>query len=53
MAPILDWAIIVACSVNDGIFVKNEHVRRNHVLLRVSFLCLQCLFSKVHHIICE
>ena len=38
------WAIIVACSVNDGMFVKNEHVRQDYALYQVPFYFLLFLF---------
>ena len=33
------WAIIVTCSVNDGIFVQNEHARRDHALYECRSSC--------------
>ena len=31
------WAIIVTCSVNDGIFVQNECARTDYVILDDKF----------------
>ena len=41
------WTIIVVCSVNDGIFAQNEHVRRDYALHEcrsssLQFLCSNC-----------
>ena len=51
------WAIIVACSVNDGIFVQNEYVRRDYVLYRVPlslvFVIVVDLSSFIHLFVCQ